>query len=232
MGEVIRKSAAAAEIMADVRTSLANARARGGDWRSLAEAKLAALIPLVDTVEARLRAAEAELVPLRAAVQARDDEADRLLGRISDEIWNEVGRPATDPALSILFPNGIAYYAEGSEQAQPARMDLLAELLEASLHPHLPADTAKAHAQAIRASATSLREAVDAAAEPSARVELLTRIRRALASNAQTELASLKRLYRGDHHSEADIHSVIPDRPTNARKPVPVPAPAPAAPGA
>ena len=67
-------------------------------------------------------------------------------------------------------------------------------VLESNLHPRLAADRAKAHAEAIRASAQSLRGAVEAAAEPTARVELLTQIRRALASNAQTELVGLKRL--------------------------------------
>jgi hypothetical protein len=231
MGEVIRKSAAAIDIMLDVRTTLANARARGGNWQALAEARLAAITPLVDSVESRLGAAEAELVPLAAAVQARDDEADRLLGRISDEIWNEVGRPASDPALSILFPTGIAYYAQGNQGSQPQRMGLLAELLESNLHPRLGADKAKGYAQAIRASAQSLRDAVQAAAEPSARVELLTQIRRALASNAQTELVGLKRIYRTERLSEVDIHTVIPDRPASSKKAVAVKPPAPAAPG-
>jgi len=218
MGEVIRKSAAAVDISADVRRTLANARAKGGNWQSLAESKLGAVTPLLDTVESRLAAAEAELVPLVAAVHARDDEADRLLGRISDEIWNDVGRPASDPALSVLFPNGIAYYAEGVEAAQPGRMKLLAELLEANLHPRLSKEKAKVHADAIRASAKSLEEAVAAAAEPASRVDHLTRVRRALASNAQTELAALKRVYRAEHLSEADIHAVIPDRPLGTRK--------------
>lgn len=226
---MIRKTAAAVDISADVRRTLANARAKGGNWQSLAKSRLGAVTPLLDTVEGRLEAAEAELVPLVAAVHARDDEADRLLGRISDEIWNEVGRPASDPALSILFPNGIAYYAEGVEQAQPGRMDLLAELLEANLHPRLPPEKAKAHAEAIRASAKALSDAVTAAAEPTARVELLTRIRRALASNAQAELAALKRVYRAERLSEADIHAVIPDRPAGARKPPQAPPATPAA---
>ncbi len=30
------------------------------------------------------------LAGLLAAIEAKDEEADRLLGRISDEIWNEV----------------------------------------------------------------------------------------------------------------------------------------------
>jgi hypothetical protein len=229
MGEVIRKSAAAIDIIADVRSTLTQSRARGGTWQSLAESRLGALTPFIDSVEARLAAAEAELVPLVAAVGVRDDEADRLLGRISDEIWNDVGRPAADPALSILFPNGIAYYAQGNEERQPERMSLLAELLESNLHPRLPADKAKGYAQAIRVSADALGGAWQATREPSTRVELLTQIRRALASNAQTELVGLKRLYRSERFSDADIHAVIPDRPASGKKPAHAQSPAPAA---
>lgn len=108
-GEVIRKSAAAVDILADARTTLASARARGGDWQSLAESRLGALTPLLDTIESRLAAAEAELVPLKAAVHARDDEADRLLGRISDEIFRHAAR---ERAWQPLAPT------EGMEQIE------------------------------------------------------------------------------------------------------------------
>lgn len=213
MGEVIRKSAAAADIIADVRSALISARAKGGHWKSVAEERLAALTALIADVEQRLESTQRELAPLLAAVDAKDDEADRLLGRISDEIWNEVGRPANDPALSILFPGGIAYYANGDTAGQPDRMDLLAELLESGLHPRLSAERAKAHAQEVRSCAESFRTLIDGAARPNARLDMLTRVTRALASSGQAELANVKRLYKSHGFSEADIHTVIPDRP-------------------
>ena len=143
MGEVIRRTASPVDIIADVRATLTNAAAKGGVWKELAEERLSALMGLVTDIEARFEQAEATLIPLAAALDAKDVESDRLLGRVSDEIWNEVGRPASDPALSILFPGGIAYYAGGDVEGQPDRMDLLAELLDASLHPRLPAVQAK-----------------------------------------------------------------------------------------
>jgi pyruvate/2-oxoglutarate dehydrogenase complex dihydrolipoamide acyltransferase (E2) component len=234
MGEVIRKSASAEDIVADVRTTLTNARAKGGVFMTLAEERLAGLMTIIDDIEVRLSEASKVQAPLLAVVEAKNDEADGLLGRISDEIWNAVGRPASDPTLSILFPGGIAYYAAGSTQGQPDRMDLLAELLDSGLHPRLDPAAAKAHAKEVRDSAIALRAAVEAAAAPTARVELLDRVRRALAAGAQVELANLKRIYKAERFSEADIHTVIPDRPSTAKKtPVPpAPSPAPSAPQA
>lgn len=223
MGEVIRKTAAANDIFNDVRATLVNARAKGGVWATLAEEQLAAVLELVETVTSRHQQASQPLPPLLAAIETKDEEADRLLGRISDEIWNEVGRPASDAALSILFPGGIAYYADGKQEEQPDRMVLLAELLEAGIHPRLPSDKARAHAQAILDSAAALRSAYEAAQPPLLQLKQLEQVRRALATNAQVQLAGLKRLYKVERFSEAEIHAVIPDRPPAPRKPVPAP---------
>ena len=147
MGELIRRSAAAEDIIADVRATLTSAVAKGGVWKELAEKQLGDVMPLIDDVEMRLRQATVALEPLVAALDAKDDESDALLGRISDQIWNEVGRPASDPALSVLFPGGVAYYADGSVAQQPSRMELLAELLESRVHPRLAPELVKAHAK-------------------------------------------------------------------------------------
>jgi hypothetical protein len=139
MGEVIRKAAATDDVIADLRIALTNARAKGGRWKELAEEQLETASTLVDGVEAWETQTSDQLTPLLAEVDAKNDEADRLLGRISDEIWNEVGRPASAPALSVLFPGGVAYCAEGDVEGQPDRMELLAELFESNVHPRLPA---------------------------------------------------------------------------------------------
>ena len=87
------------------------------------------------------------------------------------------------------------------------------------MHPRLAPELVKAHAKEIRASAKQLRASVDAVTAPSERVDLLERVRRALATVAHAELTSLKRLYKNAHFSEADIHAVIPNRPVAPRRP-------------
>ncbi len=210
MAEVIRKGAATDDVLSDVEKTLRNARARGGTWQSAAEEKLGTVERLAALVTTRLNAAEHEYEPLKAALDAEDDVADDFLGGVSDDIWNKVGRPGSDPVLSIMFPTGISYYTDGSDEEQPERMDLLAELLGQGLHPRLDAATSATHAASVRSAAERYRHKVDALRGPAARVRLLSAMKTAIGRYAQTELANLKRRYKSDSHSEADIHTVIP----------------------
>jgi hypothetical protein len=68
---------------------------------------------MVDATEAELNAAIALYAPLKAAVVAENDRADALLDRTYDDTWNDVGRPANDRHLALMFPGGAAYYTDG-----------------------------------------------------------------------------------------------------------------------
>ncbi len=139
MGLIIRKTAATDDIIADLRVTLANARARDGSWAALAEAQIGSAVALIDSTEARMKQAQDHADPRVAALDAKHEEADRLLGRIWDEIWNEVGRPAADPALATLFPGGVSYYADGdAADGKPDRMELARpRCWESNAHPRL-----------------------------------------------------------------------------------------------
>ncbi len=219
MGQVITKNAAATDILADVRTTMTNATAKGGDWQSEAQDRLGSIITLADGVDTRISDATTALAPAEAAVHSTDDTANDLIGRISDDIWNIVGRPGQDPALDILFPGGISYYTEGSVEEQPDRMSLLAELLESGIHPRLPADKATEFATEIRNSADAIQAAVDVYRPIHTRLELAKRMQHAIARVAQVALARLKRQWKADGKTEAEITSVIPDRPRGHSKP-------------
>ena len=212
MGEVIRSGSAADEVIADVLTTLTRARAKGGAWTVGAEEKLGAVEHLADVVFTRLNDAEAEYEPLAAALDVEDEGADHLLGSVSDDIWNRVGRPASAPVLSLMFPGGIAFYTDGSDAEQPDRMDLLAEFLDAGMHTRLDAKVSKAHAKTIRDAAQGYRKKVEAQQKPAARVKLLQAMKAAVGRYAQTELVHLKRRYKSENFSEAEIHAVIPCR--------------------
>ena len=116
-----------------------------------------------------------------------------------------------------MFPGGIAHCTRGDTDEQPHRMDLLAGLLDAGIISKLSEDESKAFAVRVRELAKPLRQAVDAAATPRARVALLRREKMALARATQMELAHVKRLYKTEGFSEADIHTVIPDRPPSGK---------------
>ncbi len=94
MGEVIRKSAAVRDIISDVRDSHTNSIARQGIWQQLAEERFTPVLKIVDSVDAQLTQAEQDAAPVLAALDAEDDRADRVIGKVSDDVWNAVGRPA------------------------------------------------------------------------------------------------------------------------------------------
>jgi hypothetical protein len=231
MGDTVGKKAAASIIMADVETTYERAKARGGKWFELAERMIGGPIKLKEALAAQLHDAEVELRPLLAAVEAQDEAADKLIGQISDECWNAIGRPASDPTYDVVFPNGIGYYTDGPDAEQPHRMELLAQLLEMNVLARLPAEQAKSMAARLRDSAAAYGKVLEPVATPRTRVDMLGRASTALAHASQIALAQLKRLYRAEGFTEAEIHTVIPDRPRKKASAVtpPTPAPSPSA---
>jgi hypothetical protein len=224
MGEVIRRDAAVQDILDDGRTTLRQAVARGGDWQTAAEGRLGSVLALADAVAARKLDAVRALEPAQAALDAGNDEADALVARVSDDVWNLVGRPAHDAALDIVFPGGFTYYTEGDVNEQPDRMELLAGLLESRIHPRLDEAKARAFAAEIRESGTALRGKAEAARPLRTQLSLAARMETAVGRATQVALSGLKRTWKADGKSESEIHSVIPDRPSPGKKPAAPPA--------
>lgn len=223
MGEVIRKSAAVEDILTDVRQSSLGAQARGGVFKTAADQALKPALTLFESVETKWHALEASLAPLIAAHDHRDDQADALIGRTADSVWNDVGRPApgSDAIFDMMFPAGITFYTDGPDDEQPERMALLADLLESGLHPRLDPAAAKDYAKKLRDCAAELDGGLDALRKPRVRLAMYGRMRTAAAKNAQAALGRFKRILRANDLSEADIHTVIPDRPSAPKKPTP-----------
>lgn len=219
MGEVIHRKAAAADIFADAQSALATATAKGGLFKTLAEEQLQTPLQLATTVKGKLTDLSAKLTPLQAELDHLDDEADALLGHSADEIWNLLGRHREDPYYNLLFPSGIAFYVDGADDDQPARMELLAQLLEAKLVPRLENAPAKQIADKLRASATKLGDAVDKIRGPRTQHEMYSRVYTALARSCQMALVNLKRRYIAAGLTDAEIHSIIPDRSSAAKAP-------------
>jgi len=228
MGDLIQRTAGAETIMQDVATTHSRAEARGGKWSELSEKTIANPLKLNDTLTEQRREAEAELRPLISALDAQDDHADKLIGQVSDEVWNAIGRPAFDPTYDVVFPNGISYYTGGPDAEQPDRMDLLAHLLEMNMIKRLTPEQCTSFAQRVRDEATAYRKVLVQVAGPRARVQMFDRAATALAHSAQMALSQLKRLYRAEGFSEAEIHTVIPDRPRKKASSATPPSPAPA----
>ncbi len=217
MGEVIRASAAVDDIFHDANKALDESRARGGSIQERAETCIAPVMAMVQATEQELQTARTSWGPILAALNAGNDEADGVLNRIYDETWNDVGRPANDRYLALMYPGGAGYYTENDTTGQPTRMELLAKLYDRKLHPKLTKEQNEGYAQRVREAAAALKVDVDAAAGPAANIALLERVRSALGRVVQFELANLKRMFKVDGMSEAEIHTIIPDRPASKK---------------
>jgi hypothetical protein len=218
MGEMISKKADRNTIMDDVKATRTGAAAKaagpdGAAW-AVAEARLGGVVALWDTTRAKAEEARAAYAPLAANLAVANDTSDDLIKAQADLIWNELGRPANDPVFELLFPGGSGFYADANVEEQPNLMLLLAELLESNLSPKLSANVG-ARVTAIRDAAARLGAAVEAARKPRSTVKLYDRMLTAVARSAHVELARLKRYWKSEGISEADIHTVIPDRPRN-----------------
>ncbi len=230
MGEVISNKAAADDIFADVETIHARAAARGGKWQQIEQDRFGALIGVIVGLKSRLGAAESAVLPLKAAIEAQDKHSDQFIGKLSDDIWNTIGRPAFDPTYDVVFPGGIAEYTTGTDEEQPDRMDLLADLLEMNLISKLDPAMLQDIVKSVRVESAAYRKIVEAFTPARVRLLQLQRAKTAIARCAQMEIANLKRLYKAAGFSEADIHSVIPDHPRTKKSPVTPPSPTPARP--
>jgi hypothetical protein len=85
-------------------------------------------------------------------------------------------RPASDPALSLLFPGGVRYYVQLPVIERHHRMELLASLLESGGHTKLDPAVAKAAVDAIRPQIASVRTILDSAAAAQAAARLASRM--------------------------------------------------------
>lgn len=213
MGDVIHKNASITTIVEDARTANTRAQARGGDFKQQADLHLKLALSVYDLINKKWSAAFEAVAPLQAVLDAIDDGADGMIGNISDQAWNTVGRPGSDPILSLLFPGGIAYYTNGPDAEQPARMELLADMLEANIHPRIDAKLTADWGSQLRSVAKDYRAAYEALAMPHAQAEMYGRMRASVARAVQIALVSFKRGLKALGHSEAEIHAIIPDRP-------------------
>lgn len=219
MGEVIRKTAAVEDILADINTTLERAFAKKDPWKTSAEARIGFVVALANGISERVKAAQALVGPAVAELGVANEESDKLIGRTSDDIWNDLGRPGVDLLFDLLFPGGISEYTDAPIDDQPFAMLLLAELLESGIHPKLDATKATAYATNVRQSATRLEEKVDAARPLRARLRVLLRMQTVVARAGAVTLSRLKKQWLADGHSEAEIHTIIPDRPSSKAKP-------------
>jgi hypothetical protein len=213
MGRIISNNAGIEEKLRDVEVTLVRCRERGGVWEKQGTAFLGDVVVLAERSLADLDKSDDARTRLVAARDLALSTAHRVVGRVYDDLWNDLERPAVDPFLAILFPGGADCVDEEKIEDRADTMDAIATTLATVGHPRLPKERTTAAADTIRAEAARLREAIGTANKAVAVWTVHRKVRRALGLVGQAQLSSLKLALRSLRFREAQIHEVIPDRP-------------------
>lgn len=219
MGAVVGAEDGRAQQVADGRTTLANAQARGGQVKEDAEATLGPVLALYDASEAEATSLALRATAARARRGVANEAADEVVVEELDRLYVAGGRTRNDPILAIAAPNGATPIIRAGLDEQPVRMRLVAKVLAKVKHPRIePAVLSEASARIAAAAdplAVAVRETADVIVEADMADEALT----ALARLVRVELMALKRLWLGRRMSESEVHDIIPDRPAAKPKP-------------
>lgn len=219
MGEIISARAPVEQIVGDTESALSKANALGGQYKTLAEMYIGPVIGALTSTKTKLAPIEQALNAVNGDILALNNASDDLIQEEADYLWNKLGRPGSDPYYDLIFPGGTGIYVDAKPEHQPAKMYLLCELLESGVHPKLDPTIANACAQRIRSQADAFQAKIDMMLPLRNKYELLTSVWESVGRSARGRLLALKRAYLAAGISEADIHQVIPDRPSQKPKP-------------
>jgi hypothetical protein len=212
MGRVIAATAAVGDVEKDVKETLENARAAGGEVAELAEHRLATSVEQVKAAKAAFEAAEEAAASGERALLAADVEADHGVGRVRDAMWNAAGRTQGHPAVGYVFPDGVHTYTRGEVETQPLRMQILTSRIETvAAPPGWTPELRKGWVAEVEALRAPLARAVATFAPLEAARTVAEAGYRAAVRSARAQLAKYKRDLQNLGLTEAQIHAIIPD---------------------
>jgi hypothetical protein len=218
MGEVISGTADVNRIRDDVRTSLNNAISRGGDIAAAAQSRLGPSVDAMDSASKILETAAAAEAAAWSPVLAADDVADTTIGATRDEMYNALGRPQHSVHMDHVFPGGIGTYTAGDPRGQPVLMQVLETRIRSATASQWTDPLRDKWATAIAAARVPLATAVDAHRPAEAALTVAEAGFRAAVRAAHSKLGAFKRDLKNLGLTEAQIHDIIPDRPSSSGK--------------
>lgn len=222
MGQIIKNGAATSKVVGDVRATLARANARGTEMLGDAQRYLEAVDVRARELDEAIETTGADIVHARAELKEMDLRSNDLIGRVRDQLWNQIGRPAHDPVFGESFPGGTQKHVKVIPRRKAASLELLASMLETHRH-RLIDDALLAEVTAeLREQAHRMREVWERYDPMLTKLDLLRAQRTSNGRRAQRKLAALKKFWQGEGVSEHDIHVMIPNR--KAARPAEAPA--------
>lgn len=218
MGTVVRRDAAASVIAGDVRIAYRRAKKRGGEIGDVAEARLGPAVAAIDASEAILKGAVEAEEAAWEVVLARDYDADLVIGAQRDDIFNVIGRAARHPVMDHIYPGGFRIYTSGDPLQQPVLMQVLESRIRSLDSTLLTADKRAELLAALESVRVPFEAAVEAYRPLNAARTVAEASHRATIRTAHARLTAFKRDLKNLGLTEAQIHDIIPDRPSESRK--------------
>lgn len=212
MGNIIRRTASADDIIADARKTMENAKIKGGKIFEIADNRLSTVLLQINTIDPQIKQLANEESTLSLAVISADNEADNLVGKIRDELFNLLGRPSSNPVMDTIFPGGIKTYTKVPVAEQPLHLEILKERIRAATHNLLTEEIKTKWIGDIDTAGRKLKTALDAYLPKEAMLNILEQSYRTLARTAQMALSRIKRDLLNEDMNEAQIFEIIPDR--------------------
>ncbi len=210
MGQVIPRNSSPERIFGDTNTALAKARSRSDAIKSAAEARLGPIEVAISTNKENFKAAKAAALVASTRLEAADASSDLTVGKVIDLAWNELGRPAHSLDYTLIVGSGKQDWTDGDPLEQHLPMGVLANRFRESTVPALQANK-EAWAVEIEQKAAVQKAAATASKDADAPVYAFVAQQRSLANLAHVALTRLKRDYKSEGMTEAQIHEIIPD---------------------
>ena len=218
---LISANAALKSQIDDFATTLRRAKKVGGPIDALAQEYLADSMIYIEAAQA----------DAKVSTDASNDAADSLLvglrrvhlavGRIYDECWNLLERPAENPWLKLAFPNATSTVTAARPSEQPLRLRHAARILRTRPHPRIDPARAAALATELEGLADDLQALVTARDDARNTQALDASVLKAQVQLGHHQLALLKKAMLADHLSEAEVHRIIPGHSASKGKPEP-----------
>lgn len=193
--------------------ALANARARGAQWQTLAEEFLGTTEQVLQNVEKiRQELLRNQGAPARA-MSEMNEKALALLERLADAVWAERGQSPQDPFISILSPGTPNFFFDWTIGRPVDRLDILLDLFGGDSIPSVQSAEVAAILGEIRALLPEFRVLNEATRAFRAKLELLEKSSEVVARVGHVQYSRLRRRMRAEGFDAFEVRKVFPDVP-------------------
>lgn len=196
-----------------ISVALANARARGDQWQTLAEEFLGTTELVLKNIDKiSLEMLQNQAGPARVMSEMNETVL-ALLERLADAVWIERGQSSQDPFISILSPGTPNFFFEWPIGRHVDRLEILLELFAGEETPWAQSAEVVAIVSDIRAIVPQFRVLNESICAFRAKLEVLDKAMEVVARVGHVQYSRLRRRMRAEGIDAFEVRKVFPDIP-------------------